>query len=195
MNDSQKSVRARLGTPLAVLGLAFGLLREILGMFTDAKEFGELFPHALSCISAPWFGPLVFAVGIVLYLWAHHDWTHGKNFFDSLYADYGVKRPMTSLIIICLIGALVGAIAFGKTWKYIASRHTTTTEKPKVSSDIPHSEADAKASSPTPSPHAQDKQAKTEKKSALPPPVLDLQAGRHIEVNDSKIVAHEGSAV
>ncbi len=34
-----------------------------------------------------------------------------------------------------------------------------------------------------------------EKEKVLPPPVMDLQAGRHIEVNDSKIIAHEGSAV
>jgi len=106
-------------------------------MFSDAKEFGDLFSDALSWIAAPWFGPIVFAVGVILFLWAHYDWKRGSNFFDSLYADYGMSHPMISLVVICLIGALIGATVFGKTWKYIAKRHSSETASNRPHSDRP----------------------------------------------------------
>jgi hypothetical protein len=95
-------------------------------MFSDAKEFHELFPAAISWIASPWFGPIVFAVGIGLYLWAHHDWHKGQNIFDALYTQYGAKHPRMALTIVCLLGALIGATAFGKGWQYIAKRNVTS---------------------------------------------------------------------
>src|SRR6266513_3114748 len=120
-------MRAKFGTPLAAIGLAIWLLREILEMCKDIKEFNELFPGAVNWLGAPWFGPVVFIIGVCLYLWAHHDWKKGRNFFDSLYADYGVRYPKMSLVVVCLIGALVGAVASGKAWTYLAKRQEIQT--------------------------------------------------------------------
>jgi hypothetical protein len=124
MEASTGSVRARIGTPVAALGFLIFLLREFLGMFTDAKEFHELFPGAPGWIGRPWFGPVVFVVGIALYLWAHHDWHKGRSIFDTLYLEYGAKHPKMTLIIICVIGALMGATVFGKSWQYIQKRNS-----------------------------------------------------------------------
>ncbi len=185
--QSQSSMRSMLDYVFGweVFSLGVGLLL-VAGSLTVSDEFKKYTAAKIFfCLAAIWiFGKIL--------MWSF------------LTSEKFTVRTTIAFLACGFVGAgLAEAVRLIGQRESKADPPTTQQGKPKVpdiqqkseGSYSPNIVGDGNVVTINPAPILQEKSKGSRGKQPPAPPVVDLQAGSHIRFDDSKIVAHEGSAV